>query len=325
MNDNPQVPVLAPSRLPVSPQIAKEFDLNPAQWRVLVDQIFPSAKTIEAVMMALTYCRARNLDIFKRPVHIVPMWSSAKKAMVETVWPGIAEIRTTAARTGEYAGIDAVEFGPMIDRKFIATIDAWENGRKNGTREEEKTVSFPEWASVVVYRYVKGKRSAFHTKIYWEETYGRSGKSDIPNDMWCKRPRGQIDKCLEAAALRKAFPEEVGNMLEAEEREGQIIVSDHDIKPAKEISGPPPAPTEEQEVPEEQEAEVDAEVDFNPTDFLAEIEETLERANTPEELNQFWFELDVEATLTAHEDDLKIAVAIKGRLLNCFPSGDPEQ
>src|SRR4051812_42834514 len=94
------------SRLPVTAQFAEKLGVSAGQWRVLVDQIFPSAKTIEAVTMALSYCKSRNLDIYKRPVHIVPMWSSAKGAMVETVWPGISEMRTTAARTGEYAGID---------------------------------------------------------------------------------------------------------------------------------------------------------------------------------------------------------------------------
>ena len=40
--------------------------------------------------------------------------------------------------------------------------------------------------------------------------------------MWEKRPIGQFDKCLEAA-LRKAFPEEVGSMYAAEEMEGRVI------------------------------------------------------------------------------------------------------
>ena len=113
---------IQPSRLPIAPAVAKEFNLQPTEWRVLVDQIFPAAKSVEAVMMALAYCRKRNLDIFKKPVHIVPMWSSAKKQMVETVWPGIAEIRTTAARTGEYAGIDEVEFGPAGKQRGRATF-----------------------------------------------------------------------------------------------------------------------------------------------------------------------------------------------------------
>lgn len=231
-----EVAALSPSRMPIAKAMADEFAIGPTEWRVLVDQIFPSAKTPEAVMMALSYCRARNLDIYKRPVHIVPMWSSAKGEMVETVWPGIAEIRTTAARTGEYAGIDAVEFGPDVTKMFT--------GKDRKGNDISREVTFPQWASVVVYRIVKGHRHAYHSKIYWEETYASTGKTDVPNDMWSRRPRGQFDKCLEAAALRKAFPEEVGSMYAAEEMEGKTIegaISSAAVVPERQIAPPPPA------------------------------------------------------------------------------------
>ena len=38
--------------------------------------------------------------------------------------------------------------------------------------------------------------------------------------MWLKRPRGQIEKCAEAAALRSAYPEEIGNEYVPEEMAG---------------------------------------------------------------------------------------------------------
>ena len=57
--------------------------------------------------------------------------------------------------------------------------------------------------------------------------------------MWKKRPRGQLDKAAEAAALRAAFPEELGNDYAAEEMEGQVI--DH-----VEAAAAPPRPTRDQ-------------------------------------------------------------------------------
>jgi hypothetical protein len=78
-------------------------------------------------------------------------------------------------------------------------------------KDGEFSVKFPEWAQVTVYRMVKDTRVAYAgPQVYWLETFG-SLKSGEPNSMWRKRPRGQIDKCAEAAALRAAFPEEIGN------------------------------------------------------------------------------------------------------------------
>lgn len=249
-NANQQVSIIAPPSMPLPPApVMKEFGLDESKWRVLVDQLFPAAKDAASVIMALSYCKARKLDVFKKPVHIVPMYSSALKRMVETCWPSIAEIRTTATRTGEYAGIDEVKFGPMIDGEFTGPVEQWEN-RQKVTKTITKKVRYPEWASVVVWRWVKGQKAAFNTKIYWTETYACLGKSRIPNDMWEKRPIGQFDKCLEAAALRKAFPEEVGSMYAAEEMEGRVI--DHDdradnsrLKEAATNAPKPPSEDEE--------------------------------------------------------------------------------
>ncbi|MDQ0996921.1 phage recombination protein Bet [Phyllobacterium ifriqiyense] len=316
---------IQPSRMPIPAAVAKEFEIQPAEWRVLVEQIFPTAKSIEAVMMALAYCRKRNLDIFKKPVHIVPMWSSAKRAMVETVWPGIAEIRTTATRTKQYAGIDAVEFGPMIERSFSGKIkqgDNWE--------DVNKTVRFPEWASVVVYRMVAGVKCSYHAKVFWEETYATVGKSDIPNDMWAKRARGQLDKCVEAAALRKAFPEELGNTYAAEEMEGRSLdtgdVIDH---VAPKTHTPPKPPSQITEQATQPDNVVDAEVieqDFNnditadgevldDTEFFERLEESLAVTSDEASIEEVWTEADPMARFQNDETSQSIALAIKKRAL----------
>lgn len=234
---------LAASRMPIVGSLAKEFDVTPDQWRVLVDQIFPAARTVEAIGMALAYCRARNLDIYKRPVHIVPMYSSALKRMVETVWPGIAEIRTTAHRTGNYAGIDPVKWGEIFERTFVEYVDTEMPGEQ---RRNEIVVEFPEYAEVTVYRMVEGQRMPFTAQVFWEESYATRGRgSDIPNEMWMRRVRGQLAKCVEAAALRMAFPEELGNIYAAEEMEGKTIdVAPNDPTPTKPATLPDVPPDE---------------------------------------------------------------------------------
>lgn len=322
-----QIVALAPSRMPIVGSIAKQFDISADQWRVLVDQIFPSAKTVEAVGMALAYCRARKLDIFKRPVHIVPMWSTVLNRTVETVWPGIAEIRTTAARTGQYAGIDEVIYGPMVEREFVGQKEIWKSGRSTGDFEDvRKTVAYPEWASVVVYRMLNGQRHAYSAKVFWEEAYAIEGKSGLPNAMWAKRPRGQLDKCVEAAALRKAFPEEIGNDMTAEEMEGRTIdgaVNHATAVPSPEqskvaTSAPPPPPPEE---PEEDATDVSI---FDPNEFAQNIITMCGNAPDEESLTAEWERLRVDASLLDHSALLDDVYAARNKRLAQFEDAPEE-
>jgi phage recombination protein Bet len=201
-------PAIAPPRLPYHPAIEERFGVNITEWRALVDAVFPLAKDPSSVILALSYCKARKLDPFKRPVHIVPMWNAQLKRMVETVWPGIGELRTTAFRTGQYAGRDEAKYGPTKTEKIGSAV-----------------VTYPEWCQVTVYRLLNGERMPFPgPRVWWLETYATAGKDDpSPNSMWRRRSFGQIDKCAEAAALRAAFPEEVGNEYSAEEMEGKVL------------------------------------------------------------------------------------------------------
>jgi len=207
----------APRLLPPEDKVLAEYDVNREGWRTLTESIFPAAKTVTSVMMALDYCKRRKLDVFKHPVHIVPIWNSqagenGKGAMVETIWPGINELRTTAIRTGQYAGMDVPVFGPSITETFEGKIKKWKN---NDSYYETETaeVTYPEWCQITVFRLLGGNRVPFPgPRVYWVETYARiKSNVDIPNSMWQNRPNGQLEKCAEAAALRRAFPEELGS------------------------------------------------------------------------------------------------------------------
>lgn len=171
------------------------------EWRVLCDVVWPNTSK-EMRFLALSYCRARRLDPFKRPVHIVQVWDSESRKMKEQVWEGLNSLLTTASRTGGYAGIDAPVFGQTIEYRGIAA---------------------PEWCSITVYRMVSGVRCPFTSHpVYFDEAVALK-KGGEPNRMWSKRPFGQLAKCATAAALRLAFPEELGGAPTAEEMEGQDV------------------------------------------------------------------------------------------------------
>lgn len=214
------VAVIAPPRLaPPDESALAEYNINREGWRTLTESIFPSATSVTSVMMALDYCKRRKLDVFKHPVHIVPIWNSqadngkgGKGATVETIWPGINELRTTAIRTGQYAGMDVPVFGPQIEQKFEGRIKKWQNGSAMWETVTAE-VQFPEWCQITVYRTLGGNRVPFPgPRVYWLETYARlRNDCPVPNSMWEKRANGQLEKCAEAAALRRAFPEELGS------------------------------------------------------------------------------------------------------------------
>lgn len=206
-------------RLPYPKALGEYAGIDSRQWGVLIDAVWPGAKTVEGVCLAISYCKARNLDPMKRPIHIVPIYSKALGREIEGIWPGIAEVRITATRTGVYAGKDAAEFGAEILKTFRYVDD------RNDSVKKELEVIFPEWCRVTVYKIVHGQRCAFvGPKVYWAETYATESRfSEIPNEMWADRRSGQLEKCAEAAALRAAFPEELGDTYVAEEMNGKVI------------------------------------------------------------------------------------------------------
>ncbi len=186
----------------------KDYDVDQSMWSALTSSIFPGAKP-ESIVMAVEYCKARNLDIMKKPCHIVPMHVKDAKTgqsnWRDVIMPSIAEHRITASRSHSYAGIDAPIFGPMVQIPFGAV-----------------THTVPEFCTVTVYRIIHGEKVSFSHTEYFEEACATVKDGGL-NSMWTKRKRGQLAKCAEAGALRKAFPEEIGDEYTKEEMEGKII------------------------------------------------------------------------------------------------------
>jgi len=184
----------------------------------------------ESIKLVIGYCKASNLDPMQKPVHIVPMWDGKAKCMRDVIMPGIGLYRTQAARGGNYAGVSEPEFGEDITETI-----------------EGVSITYPSWCKVIVKRRLQdGTLAEFAATERWKENYAVRGgkeKSIAPNAMWKKRPYGQIAKCAEAQALRKAFPE-VGSQPTADEMEdktynGNVIDGDTgEILPEKPVELP---------------------------------------------------------------------------------------
>ena len=182
---------------------------------VLSNSLYVGAQP-ESIQMVLGYCEAAGLDPMQKPVHIVPMFCSTGqkdskgfdiKAMRDVVMPGIGLYRIQAARSGEFAGTTEPEFGFDVTE----TLDG-------------VSITYPAWCKITAKRLLgNGIIAEFTAKEFWKENYATKSKdSKAPNAMWTKRPYGQLAKCAEAQALRKAFPE-VGSQPTADEMEGKEI------------------------------------------------------------------------------------------------------
>lgn len=197
---------------------------------VLQSSLYPGA-SIPSIKMVLGYCRAAGLDPMQKPAHIVPMWDSKASAMRDVVMPGIGLYRTQAARSGQYAGVSDPEFGPDVTEK-IGGVE----------------ITFPKWCRVVVKRALQsGQIVEFAATEFWKENYAVKGgkeKSVAPNAMWQKRPYGQIAKCAEAQALRKAFPE-FGAAPTADEMEGKEFDHSERVITGEVVTDPKPYPAED--------------------------------------------------------------------------------
>jgi phage recombination protein Bet len=194
---------------------------------VLRSSLYPGAADA-SIKLVLSYCKAAGLDPMAKPVHIVPMYDKKLGGMRDVVMPGIDLYRTKAARTGYYAGCSEPEFGPDVTQKLGGV-----------------EVTFPAWCRVTVRRIVPhivgnavtaAVTAEFTAVERWLENYATAKRdSAAPNAMWAKRPYGQLAKCAEAQALRKAFPE-IGSGPTADEMAGKSIDDSQDAPSLAAIS-----------------------------------------------------------------------------------------
>jgi phage recombination protein Bet len=206
-------------------------DQAAAMRTALKSSLYPGASD-PSIDLVLAYCQAAQLDPMVKPVHIVPMkvktgqldqYGNDVKETRDVIMPGIGLYRIKAARTNGYVGCSAPQFGPMKVLKYLR--DEWRDkvgGRGRECVQVEDTLEYPEWCQITVLRRVDGVLGEFTALEYWLENYAAKGNGS-PNEMWTKRARGQLAKCTEAQALRKAFPEAVGSQPTAEEMEGKTL------------------------------------------------------------------------------------------------------
>jgi phage recombination protein Bet len=144
----------------------------------------------DEINYARSVCAHLQLNPLLNQIHFVKR-KNQDGTFTITVQVGIDGFRLAAERTGRYAGSDDAIF-------------EYKGNTKN-----------PIKATVTVYKMVEGNRVPYTASARWDEYYpGDTAKEGF---MWRKMPHGQLAKCAEALALRKAFPAELSALRTDEE------------------------------------------------------------------------------------------------------------
>ena len=205
--------------LPIAlPEPVARRGINEAQWRTMANNLYPGADST-SILMVWDYCVARKLDPLKKPCHIVQMdvkdAKTGRYAKRDVILPGVYELRTTAMRTGLYLGHSKPEYGPIDDYMGVKA---------------------PSYCQIEVYRWNQAaqRQGAFPVMVMFSEVvatfFDKDAKTTRVNSRWTKAPMQMLTKCTEAAALREAFPDELGGISTEEEMSGQEMI---DITPKK--------------------------------------------------------------------------------------------
>jgi len=158
-------------------------------------KVIPVNAPPAALWLLHRYAVDSDLSPFKRQIYL--QLRTVNDEPSYSVELGIDGLRGIAEKTGNYAGSDDAVF---------------EYDKANQVQK----------ATVTVWKIVKNIRCPFTASARWTE-YCPPDKRAF---MWRKMPHGQLAKCAEALALRKAFPN-LGGFYISEEMDqvGEIITA----------------------------------------------------------------------------------------------------
>ncbi|MGY0062768.1 phage recombination protein Bet [Streptomyces sp. LZ34] len=154
----------------------------------------------EELSAFLHLCQRTRLDPFSRQIYLIGRWDNRQQRKVYTPQTSIDGYRVIAHRV-------VAEQGGNLGYEDTLWCD--EDGR---WRDVWLSDAPPAAAKVSVIR--NGQR--FPAVALFRE-YVQTGKENKRIGLWGKMPAGQLAKCAEALALRKAFPHDLAGVYTAEE------------------------------------------------------------------------------------------------------------
>ena len=135
----------------------------------------------------LYMARARGLNPIKKQIYAIKRWDSEQGREVMTIQTSIDGFRVIGERTGCYS--------PGREPKYCE-------------REDGVLISATAY---VMKRTADGTWHEVAATAFWDE-YKQTKKGGDLTSFWRRMPRGQLAKCAEALAIRKAFPDDTAGI-----------------------------------------------------------------------------------------------------------------
>ena len=164
-----------------------EFDNSKLE---LIKRTVAKGATQDEFELFLHACKRTGLDPLMKQIHAIKRWSAVEQRETMAIQTGIDGYRLVADRTGKYAGSDDAVFDEKDGKPIKATVTVW--------------------------KMVEGQRMAFTASARFDE-YAQKKKDGSLTSFWIKMSYGQLAKCAESLALRKAFPAELSGVYTHEE------------------------------------------------------------------------------------------------------------
>lgn len=165
--------------------LAERLGMSQEKLDLVRQQIAPNAPD-DVLELYFERCRIAGADPFSRMFYAVSR-NVKNGEKWETRWnieTTIDGFRSIAESTGEYDGQDEPVFAYDKDGKIVS-------------------------CKITVYR--KGMTRGVTAVAFWDE-YVQLTRDGRLGPMWQKMPHGQLSKCCEALALRKAFPRQLSGL-----------------------------------------------------------------------------------------------------------------
>lgn len=243
------------------------------------------------VMVFFHHCQRTGLDPFLKQVHMV-----ARKTMVKvydertskqverwvnkwTIQTGIDGYRVMGERLAAERDDDVEVEDPMWCGKDGVWHDVWLD-------ETHPPVA----AKCTIIKNGK-RRTAIAKYAEYVQTVKIDGKY-VPNSMWSKMPSNQIGKCSEAAAWRKAYPQDFSGLILEDAAHTVIDGEVEPEKPRRRAGGNAglrdavgmDAPVDESAAPEPEVVQPEEPPQVDPDPVVDEPEQSTERRATQAQL-----------------------------------------